>query len=252
MTSEWTLERPSQPGAYWFRRGENKQPEIVTLRGGKVYYRSGKNEDLLSVRGEWGGPVTSVGQPAKTYSSLNMPSITTVIFTAFLTTIVTTIASNLLVTMLSLDEPNLVYTGEPGITTAEAMLESEPHLVNVTIEPTFRNWGLKRGHVEDLKVLQKDLQPYPDEVSVKYCNKTAISFLQSMKITCKILVTIDPQKHYPIDPKKSLPDTMEFTVVFYGPGGDQISVPTYFLIKPIYRSRSESERSKPPLTSPSP
>ena len=206
----------------------------------------------MSVRGEWGGPVQSVGHLTKIHSSLNMPSITTVIITAFLTTIVTTIGSNLLVTMLSLDEPNLVYTGEPGNTTAESKIDSEPHLVNLTIEPKFRNWGLKRGHIEDLKILQKDLKPYPDEVSVKSCDKTAIPFLQSKKITCKILVTIDPQKHYPKDPKKARDENFEFYVLFYGPGGDQIGVPYNFLIKPVYRPLLESERSKPPLTSPSP
>lgn len=243
MTTDWIPEPPSQPGAYCFRRGQNNKPEIVTVLGGKVFYRSGKTEDLLSIRGEWGGPVDLPGHIAATHSSLNMPSLLTVIITAVLTTIVTTIASNLLVTMLSLDESYLVYTGEGGESTAEVQMDGEPHLINVTIEPIFRNWGLRRGHVEELKVLQKDLKPYPEEVSVRSYDKTAIRFLQSVTITCKILVTVNPKKHYPKDPNKR-PENFEFSAIFYGPGGHQIGV-RYFLIQPVYKP------SKPPLTSPS-
>ena len=69
MAMEWTPDRPVQSGDYWFRSAENKPPQVVTVQGEKVTFRSGKIKNLAHIQGEWGGAVTSSVEPLRDYSS---------------------------------------------------------------------------------------------------------------------------------------------------------------------------------------
>jgi len=59
MAMKWTPDRPEEPGNYWFRLAENKPPQVVTVRGDKVTFRSGKTKHISLVQGQWGDAISS-------------------------------------------------------------------------------------------------------------------------------------------------------------------------------------------------
>lgn len=218
---DWTREKPSESGTYLYRRGENKLPDVVTVQKETVIFRSGKRESIGTLRGEWGGPVED--QPPGVAGSHKLGAWGTVGLAA-ITAVITTFASHLVIALLSLDEPNLVHVGDKTGGTAHQKLDNTHHQISFTLSPIFRNWGFRRGHVEELKVMPQDLQPYPDEVDIQYCDKSDIGFLRSKVIECRVVVSINP--------KKTMPKLYRFNAAFYDANGSQLDL-QYYAIEPV-------------------
>jgi len=158
-----------------------------------------------------------VKQPQREKESKSSVVLTT-IFTAMLTTI----ASQFVIEIFSLNEPNLVYIGGlPETPTLEVQFgdrpRSEVDILEASISQRFRNWGLKRGHVEKVVVTQVGVNELmPNKVSEPECDKTAIWAFQSKEVKCRFFITVDFPNEFP--------KIMRCRTIFYDPGGHEIYV----------------------------
>jgi len=213
-----TQDKPTQNGDYWFRRGKNKLPQIVRVQDGKVIFPSKKAKDISAVDGEWGGAVTSPGVPRDSRSESSTRadrwfSIGKPILLLLIGAIVGAL----------LNEPYFTYVGDEKQPEIEQDLQGTPHRISFKVFPIFKNWGLKRGHIEDVKFTYRELALYPDAVILNYCDRAPISItsiFSGKTIICNFVATIDP-KRLVKDQK------ITFQVSYYGPGGHEIHTESY-------------------------
>ena len=65
----WTNKRPTAPGWYWYRKGEQEEKRLLKLGivafsdDMKAIWPSGRSESIIKMSGEWSGPMESDGLP---------------------------------------------------------------------------------------------------------------------------------------------------------------------------------------------
>jgi hypothetical protein len=212
---KWTQDRPTESGDYWFRRTENKVRQVVRVQGDRVIFLSGKTKDISHLQGEWGGPVTS-SSVSVTSESPKTNSWFARIGTYIVTLLLGGIAGALI------NEPYFSYGGAEKVQEIVQELGTAPHKISFKVFPIFRNGGLKPGHIEDVKFSPRELESYPEDVKLNYCDKAPISLLSVFSgktVICNFVATIDPRKTYK--------HQIYFQASYYGPGGHEIHTETY-------------------------
>lgn len=221
MAMKWTPDRPTASGDYWFRRDENKRPQVVRVQGDKVTFRSGKAKNISNVQGEWGGAVSSSDAPISSHFAPNeSPRVETSFSSIWKHPIALLLIGAVIGALLN--EPYLTHGGEEKRPEFVQDLSANPHRISITVFPIFRNWGLKPGHIETVEFSPRELHLYPEGLKLNYCDKAPITILSifvGQTIICNFVASIDPQK------QKG--NEIWFQVSYIVPGGHAVGPQTY-------------------------
>jgi len=117
---------------------------------------------------------------------------------------------------VQLSEPYLIFAGTspppPGL--SEYTLSGPQHVIHLISTTTFRNQGLKPGHLGKVDVTNVGLTPFPEKVTTS-CDQTPIGTLKTKDIRCEFWVWIDEAKGRNVK-------MFEFRIIFYAPDGREI------------------------------
>ncbi len=202
-----------ESGDYWFRSTEHAEPQVVTIKGNRVTFQSGKTKKLVDVRGQWGGVVIPLAGPLSRYSR-SQPKTETwskLIGKLFVGAVIGALCY----------QPFFIFVADEKQPEIVQEIGPNQERISITVFPVFRNIGLKSGQLESAAFSPRGPQLSPENVKLNYCNKVPISLLSVFSgktIVCNFTATIDPQKQT---------GPIWFQVAYYGPGGHEIHVETY-------------------------
>jgi hypothetical protein len=126
-------------------------------------------------------------------------------------------------------EPYLVFAGTspPPQGQFEANLSGPQHVLRLISDTTFRNWGLKPGHIGKVEVINVGLTPSPEKVTPS-CDQTPVGALRKKDIKCEFWVWIDALKARNVA-------MFEFRIIFYAPDGREIYRDETIRVHPMKR-----------------
>jgi hypothetical protein len=211
--AKWIASRPTESGDYWFRSTEHAVPQVVTIKGKRVTFQSGKTKKLVDVRGQWGGVVIPPAWPMSKYSR-SQPKTET------WTKLIGKLLVGAVIGALCY-QPYFIYVADEKQPEIVQEISPDQERISITVFPVFRNIGLKPGHIEHAAVSPRDPQLSPENVKLNYCNTVPISLLSVFSgktIVCNFTATSDTQKQT---------GPIWFQVAYYGPGGHEIHMETY-------------------------
>lgn len=218
MAMKWIPDRPKESGDYWFRLGESKPPQVVTVNVDKVTFRSGKSKHIAHVQGQWGDAISSSAVPISDVSPSKLKAQTWPKLIVGI--LLSAIAGGGVVTFWL--DANFDYIGEEKTPKIEEDLSTNPQRFSITVFPIFKNWGLRPGHIEGVEFSARELHSYPEDLKLNYCDKapvTLLSMFSGKTIICNYVASIDPQK--------GLKDGVWFQVFYIVPGGHALAPVTY-------------------------
>jgi hypothetical protein len=139
-------------------------------------------------------------------------------------------------TWFSLTEPDLRLVNLP-LEKPEAQVIRGPDGIDkllFRIGTTFKNHGLKTGHIERVELAEEGLSLAPDKFEVRYLDKSGIGWMEQKRISCQFLATMNP---------RTIPDsgdTLKFRVTYIAQDGRELGTEVYEIsrrtIKPTPKS----------------